>query len=747
MLLKSQVLRCVGNLMFSGALFFTVCAGAQSNLTFRAMAANITSGTLQSYETAGINIFKGLKPDVVAIQEFQYNSSSASNDLRTLVNTAFGTNYSFYCEPGYNIPNGIVSRWPILAAGTVPSPEVSDRGFAWARIDLPGTNDLYVVSVHLYGSGSASQRNNEAMTITNLMGTNFPAGAWIFVGGDFNTDSRTEACVTTFKTRLSDSPIPVDNNGNSNTSEPRSKPYDYMLPSFSLTNYQTPVVLTSHTFNNGLVFDSEVYTPLTDVSPVASGDSHVSNMQHMAVVKDFLISVTATNSSTTNAPSITTPPQSQTVATGSNAVFTVTADGAAPLAYQWRFNGTNLSGANATTLTLTNVQSTNAGNYAVLVTNIAGSVTSSIAVLTVSNFPPVILTQPQGQTVNVGASATFTVTAGGSLPLSYSWRFNGTNSIGTNTNAYTLNSVQTTNAGNYSVVITNAGGSVTSAGAVLSIVSTEPVVMAQWNFNSSTPDGTTTTGTTTPSIGAGTASLVGGTTSTFATGDTALDPAGSTDNSGWNTATYPAATANNKTAGVQFNVNTTDRQAITISWSERHSDTGSKYVRLQYSTNGSSFIDYPTSFSVATGGAYEAKSASLAGYPGVNNNSNFAFRVVSEFESTAVGGSTNYVPATSGKTYGPAGTIRFDMLTVSGSALGITTNPPAAPAILSAPSFNNGQFQLLVTGSAGSNYVMLTATNLATTNWFALFTNASPFIFTDVNLTTPQKFYRAKVQP
>jgi hypothetical protein len=204
----------------------------------------------------------------------------------------------------------------------------------------------------------------------------------------------------------------------------------------------------------------------------------------MSVMKDFTIGAGGTSSNT--APSITTPPQSQTIATGSNAVFIVIAGGTAPLGYQWLFNGTNLSGANANVFTIYNVQFTNTGNYSVLVTNTIGSVTSSIAVLTVSNFPPVILAQPQNQTVNAGGSVTFAVSAGGSLPLNYQWLFNGTNNIGTNTNSYTLNNVQSTNAGNYSVLATNIGGSVTSAVAGLTVNSgTTGVVttLAGWDVN------------------------------------------------------------------------------------------------------------------------------------------------------------------------------------------------------------------------------------------------------------------------
>ena len=144
------------------------------------MAANLTSGTGQSYEAAGIRIFQGLKPDIVAMQEFRYNGSTSDAQLRQLVDTAFGTNFFYYREPGsYNIPNGIVSRWPIISSGTWEDVDtgVNDRGFAWARIDLPGTNDLYVVSIHLKassGSDNATRRNAEATNLVNLIHANFP---------------------------------------------------------------------------------------------------------------------------------------------------------------------------------------------------------------------------------------------------------------------------------------------------------------------------------------------------------------------------------------------------------------------------------------------------------------------------------------------------------------------------------------------------------------------------------------------
>ncbi len=398
---------------------------------------------------------------------------------------------------------------------------------------------------------------------------------------------------------------------------------------------------------------------------------------------------------------------------------------------------------------LANAQFTNAGNYSVIVTNLYGSVTSSNAVLTVTNLPPSVTKQPQSQTVVIGQDATFTVTATGAAPLSYQWLLGGTNISGANTNTCTRGNVQTNDAGDYSVVITNISGAVTSSVAKLTVLVTNPVVFAQWNFNSIAPDNNTTTGTTSPSTGSGTAALVGGTSATFATGDTTFDLAGSADNSGWNLATFPASTLNNKTAGVQFKVSTLGKTNISVTWSQRASNTGSKYVRLQYSTDGTNFADFPTAVSMSAGTVFEVKTNSLLGIAGVDNNANFAFQIVSEFQSTATGsGSAAYVAANSGSIYAggaSGGTLRFDMVTVSGTTIITNSTPPA----LSSAGFNgNQQFQFTVTGQAGANYIVQFTTNLATGVWLPLLTNTSPFTFTDTNpAASAQQFYRAVSSP
>src|SRR5262249_20190687 len=90
-------------------------------------------------------------------------------------------------------------------------------------------------------------------------------------------------------------------------------------------------------------------------------------------------------------PIITSQPASQVVNAGTNVTFSVIATGTAPLHYQWRFNNTNIAGATSSVLTRLNVQTTDSGNYSVVITNIAGTVVSSNALLTVignPNVPP-----------------------------------------------------------------------------------------------------------------------------------------------------------------------------------------------------------------------------------------------------------------------------------------------------------------------------------------------------------------------
>ncbi len=182
------------------------------------------------------------------------------------------------------------------------------------------------------------------------------------------------------------------------------------------------------------------------------------------------------------APSIVTQPASATVNAGNAAAFAVAVAGTGPLTYQWRRNGTTIGGATSAVYTIAAAATADAGAYSVVVTNASGSATSSPATLSVNAAPapvaPSITTQPSGQVVIPGATVTFAVAATGTGPLNFQWRRNGTDLPGATAAVLTLTNVSGADAGNYSVVISNAAGTVTSANAPLILIGA-PSITAQ----------------------------------------------------------------------------------------------------------------------------------------------------------------------------------------------------------------------------------------------------------------------------
>ncbi len=181
------------------------------------------------------------------------------------------------------------------------------------------------------------------------------------------------------------------------------------------------------------------------------------------------------------APSFTTQPASQSANVGGSVTFTAAASGTPAPTYQWKKNGTDIAGATGTALALTNVQTSDAGDYAVVATNSVGSTPSATATLTVTTVvidPPAITVPPASQTVNLGDTASFGVTATGTAPVAYQWRKNGGTLAGATDSVLTLTNVQASAAGSYTVTVSNAAGTVTSAGATLS-VTTPPSITAQ----------------------------------------------------------------------------------------------------------------------------------------------------------------------------------------------------------------------------------------------------------------------------
>jgi len=190
-------------------------------------------------------------------------------------------------------------------------------------------------------------------------------------------------------------------------------------------------------------------------------------------------------------PVIASQPQSLIVTNGSPASFSVSVSGTGPLVYQWQKDQTNLadggdlSGSATASLVLNSTTTNDAGGYMVIISSAWGSVTSSVATLTIVIPPPVITQQPASQTVVLGATAVFGVMATGTGPLGYQWQKNqtnlgdGGNLSGSATATLVLNQTTSNDAGDYTVIITSAWGSVTSSVAVLTIVIPPPLITQQ----------------------------------------------------------------------------------------------------------------------------------------------------------------------------------------------------------------------------------------------------------------------------
>jgi hypothetical protein len=224
--------------------------------------------------------------------------------------------------------------------------------------------------------------------------------------------------------------------------------------------------------------------------------------------------------------------------------------------------------------------------------------------------------------------------------------------------------------------------------AILAVTVRGADIIAQWNFNGSVNDTNTSTGSTNASIGSGSLRVFGGAVYSFAGGHTNDPTPATNDNSAINVSTYSTSTSSNKQVGIRFTVNTAAYTNLAITWSQRESATGSRYHRLQYSTDGTTFADMPAAFAIVYTNNQTATliftnlSQDLSAIPGVADNPNFAFQIVYETEISATGsGSSGYIAAANGSTFGSAGTVRFEMMTVSGTAIGIPNTPPTISSI------------------------------------------------------------------
>jgi hypothetical protein len=173
-----------------------------------------------------------------------------------------------------------------------------------------------------------------------------------------------------------------------------------------------------------------------------------------------------------------TQPSSQTITAGQTGTFSVTATGTTPLSYQWQKNGTAISGATSASYTTPAETTADSGaQFSVVVSNSAGSLTSNSAILTVNPapVPPSFVSQPTSQSITAGQTATFSVTASGTAPLSYQWQKNGSAISGATSASYTTPTETTSDsAAQFNVVVRNSAGSATSNVATLTVNAATP---------------------------------------------------------------------------------------------------------------------------------------------------------------------------------------------------------------------------------------------------------------------------------
>lgn len=215
----------------------------------RVVAGNITSGKNQSYDEGhGIRIFKALKADIVMIQEFNMTNKPFS----TMVAVTFGPEFH-YSVGKASIPNGVVSRFPIVEQGAWKSNVSANRDWDWAVVDIPGPKDILVVSVHL----NTKDHNQEMQSLKAHIQAKVSEGDYcVLLGGDFNTKGRSNTEDVFSFILEAKSPYLVDQNGKDGTNASRKSPYDWILCNHAWAKFEVLVVIGKRSYPHGHVFDS-----------------------------------------------------------------------------------------------------------------------------------------------------------------------------------------------------------------------------------------------------------------------------------------------------------------------------------------------------------------------------------------------------------------------------------------------------------------------------------------------------------
>lgn len=474
---------------------------------FKICALAILTSLGSSKTTAALMVYEGfVYPAGDSLTNASAQGSGGSfgwGGRWTGANTANATNAAnslFYTDTAGNIlvTNGgsvIVGAPSGTTANSQPSRSFNFgtlSGTTYSGLTGPGTYWVSFV-MQWVGPVTANSPTNQYVrkgdltfrtgALTNATST----GTATFTVGSPNAANRIGTPVDTWTTWSgNDAAAGVQNTGLAASSAPLNAPtlvllridldggagLDTVYTWFNWTNLSVePTLASASTTNNTANSDGWNNIRFDANGGNASGTNTVLAVDEFRLGSSFA-DVTPFASGSVQPPTITVQPVNVTTTETYPASFSVTVLGTAPFSYQWYFN-TNTPLANQTnaSMTINSVQSSDAGTYLCVVTNNGGAVTSTPATLTVlAPVLPSIATQPQHTTNAIGFPASFAVSANGSAPLSYQWYFNTTTPLANQTNA-TLAFIiaSTTNAGAYTVIVTNKFGSVTSDVATLTI--------------------------------------------------------------------------------------------------------------------------------------------------------------------------------------------------------------------------------------------------------------------------------------